>query len=65
MDSQVSNIIILLLNLHTAATGAAEQLLNGATRQCVQCSGTGSKGPGHLQTLPPSLCSQEAQKSSI
>ena len=55
LDSQVLNIITLLLNLHTAGAGAADQLLSGATRQGSRRGGTGSKGPGHLQPLPPSL----------
>ena len=55
LDSQAPNIITLLLNLHTAAGGAADQLLSGAMRQGARRGGTGSKGPGHLQPLPPSL----------
>ena len=52
LDSQAPNIITLLLNLHT---GAADQLLSGTTRQGARRGGTGSKGSGHLQPLPPSL----------
>ena len=55
LDSQVPSIITLLLNLHTAGGGAADQLLSGATRQGARRGGTGSKGPGHLQPLTPSL----------
>ena len=60
LDSQVPstntlNIITHLLNLHTAVSGAADQLLSGATRQGARRGGTGSKKPGHLQSRTPSL----------
>ena len=60
LDSQIPNTSTLnitthLLNLHTAASGAADQLLSGATRQGARRGGTGSKEPGDLQPLPPSL----------
>ena len=55
LDSQAPNIITLLLNQLTTASGAADQLPSGATRQDARHGGTGSKGPGHLQPLPPSL----------
>ena len=55
LDSQAPNIITLLLNHLTAASGAADQLLSGATRQGARRGGTGSKEPGNLQPLPPSL----------
>ena len=60
LDSQVPststlNITTNLLNHLTAASGAADQLLSGATRQGARRGGTGSKGPGHLQPLTPSL----------
>ena len=37
------------------ASGAADQLLSGATRQGARRGGTGSKRPGHLQPRTPSL----------
>ena len=59
LDSQVPSTSTLntthLLNHLTAASGAADQLLSGATRQGARRGGTGSKEPGHLQPLPPSL----------
>ena len=59
LDSQVPSTGTLntthLPNHLTAASGAADQLLSGATRQGARRGGTGSKGPGHLQPLTPSL----------
>ena len=60
LDSQVPSTSILntttnLLNHLTTASGAADQLLSGATRQGARRGGTGSKRPGHLQPLMPSL----------
>ena len=58
LDSQVPststlNITTNLLNHLTAASGDADQLLSGATRQGARRGGTDSKGPGHLQPLTP------------
>ena len=51
LDSQVPSTSTLntphLPNHLTAASGAADQLLSGATRQGAGRSGTGSKRPGH------------------
>ena len=60
LDSQVPSTSTLnntthLLNHHTAASFAADQLLSGATWQGVRSGGTGNKEPGDLQPLPPSL----------
>ena len=59
LDSQVPSTSTLntphLPNHLTAASGAADQLLSGATRQGARRGGTGSKRPGHLQPRTPSL----------
>ena len=59
LDSQVPSTSTLntphLPNHLTAASGAADQLLSGATRQGAPRGGTGSKRPEHLQPRTPSL----------
>ena len=57
LDSQVPSTSTLntthLPNHLTAASGAADQLLSGATRQGARRGGPGSKRPGHLPPYPP------------
>ena len=57
LDSPVPSTSTLntthLLNHLTAASGAAVQLLSGATRQGARRGGPGSKRPGHLPPYPP------------
>ena len=59
LDSQVPSTSTLNtthpLNHLTAASGAADQLLRGGTRQGARRGQPGSKRPGHLQPLTPSL----------
>ena len=59
LDSQVPSTSTLntthLPNHLTAASGATDQLLSSATRRGARRGRLGSKRPGHLQPLTPSL----------